>query len=174
MGDQGPLNVAPRGSRITRRRFGAGAAGAGLTGILGGVFAPTANAVDDDFPDPRGLPGTFALLSHGAAARGATVQTTLGDGHHIGLFVGRQLASIETHPIGLVPLGYHAAGSHHLPWDLIVGGSRLTTGSYLVLLEVFTPDGHPSGIPPTSTYAFLTIDANDRTSVRMVALRSLL
>jgi hypothetical protein len=163
-----------RGSWITRRQLGAGAAGAGVTGVLAALIPGSASAVDDDFPDPRGLPKTFALVTHGTVAGGATVQTDLSDGHHLGLFVGRQLSPAVTHPVGLVNLGYHAAGSHRLAWDLEVAGERLSAGSYLVLLEVFTSHGYPSGIPPTSTYAFLTIAGNGRTSVRMVPLKSLL
>ena len=93
---------------------------------------------------------------------------------YLGLFVGRQLSPTATHPVGLVDLGYQDAGSHRLAWNLEVAGERLAAGSYLVLLEVFTADGHPSGIPPTSTYAFLTITGNDRTSVRLVPLKTLL
>src|SRR6516164_8429258 len=160
--------VAPCGSSITRRQLGAGAAAAGVSGIVAALIPGSASAVDDDFPDPRGLPKTFVLITHGTVARGATVQTDLSDGHYLGLFVGRQLSPTATHPVGLVDLGYQDAGSHRLAWNLEVAGERLAAGSYLVLLEVFTADGHPSGIPPTSTYAFLTITGNDRTSVRLV------
>jgi hypothetical protein len=170
---RGP-SAAQRGSWITRRQLAAGAAGAGATGILAALIPDSASAVDDDFPDPRGLPKTFALITHGTVARGATVQTDLSDGHYLGLFVGRQLAPTVTHPVGLVDLGYHDAGRHRLAWNLEVAGKRLATGSYLVLLEVFTPHGYPSGIPPTSTYAFLTITGDGRTRVRLVPLKSLL
>jgi hypothetical protein len=170
---RGP-SAAHRGSWITRRQLSAGAAGAGVSAILAAVIPDSASAVDDDFPDPRGLPRTFALITHGTVARGATVQTDLSDGHYLGLFVGRQLSPTVTHPVGLVDLGYHGAGSHRLAWNLEVAGKRLATGSYLVLLEVFTPHGYPSGIPPTSTYAFLTITGDGRTGVRLVPLKSLL
>jgi hypothetical protein len=159
---------------MTRRQLGAGAAGAGITGILAALIPGSAAAVDDDFPDPRGLPKTFVLITHGTVERGATVQTDLSDGHYLGLFVGRQLSPTVTHPVGLVELGHHDAGSHELAWDLTVAGTRLAPGSYLVLLEVFTRHGYPSGIPPTSTYAFLTIAGDGRTSVRLVPLKSLL
>jgi hypothetical protein len=166
--------VAPCGSSITRRQLGAGAAAAGVSGIVAALIPGSASAVDDDFPDPRGLPKTFALITHGTVARGATVQTDLTDGHYLGLFVGRQLSPAMTHPVGLVELGYHDAGSHQLAWKLEVAGKRFAAGSYLVLLEDFTPHGYPSGIPPTSTYAFLTITGEGRTSVRLVPLKSLL
>src|SRR6516165_4128817 len=156
---RGP-SAARRGSWITRRQLAAGVAGAGVTGIFAALIPGSASAVDDDFPDPRGLPKSFALIAHGTVARGATVETDLSDGHYLGLFVGRQLSPTVTHPVGLVDLGYHDAGSHRLAWNLNVAGKPLAAGSYLVLLEVFTPHGYPSGIPPTSTYAFLTITGN--------------
>jgi hypothetical protein len=174
MDDARGSGAAERGSWITRRQLGAGAAGAGVTAILAALIPDSASAVDDDFPDPRGLPKTFALITHGTVARGATVQTDLSDGHYLGLFVGQQLSPTVTHPVGLVDLGYHDAGSHRLAWNLEIAGTRLAAGSYLVLLEVFTPHGYPSGIPPTSTYAFLTITGDGRTSVRLVPLKSLL
>jgi hypothetical protein len=167
-------SVTARGSWITRRQLGAGAAGAAVTAIAAALIPDSASAVDDDFPDPRGLPKTFELITHGTVARGATVQTDLSDGHYLGLFVGQQLSATMTHPVGLVDLGYHDAGSHRLAWNLEVAGTRLAAGSYLVLLEVFTPHGYPSGIPPTSTYAFLTITGDGRTGVRLVPLKSLL
>jgi hypothetical protein len=102
------------------------------------------------------------------------MQTDLSDGHYLGLFVGRQLSPTVTHPVGLVDLGYHDAGSQRLAWRLEVEGERLAAGSHLVLLEVFTRHGYPSGIPPTSTYASLTITDDGRTSVRLVPLKSLL
>jgi hypothetical protein len=139
--------AAPRGARITRRQLGAGAAGAGVAAILAALDPGSASAVDDDFPDPRGLPKTFSLIAHGTVARGATVETDLSDGHYLGLFVRRQLSPTVTHPVGLVDLGYHDAGSHRLAWNLKVAGKRLAAGSYLVPLEVFTPHGYPSGIP---------------------------
>ena len=174
MDDAKGSSAEPCGSRITRRQLGTGAAGAGVTAILAALIPDSASAVDDDFPDPRGLPRTFALTTHGTVARGATVQTDLTDGHYLGLFVGQQLSPTVTHPVGLVDLGYHDAGSHRLAWNLEIAGTRLGAGSYLVLLEVFTPHGYPSGIPPTSTYAFLTITGDRRTSVRLVPLKSLL
>jgi hypothetical protein len=174
MDDVRSSSAAPQSSRITRRQLGAGAAGAGVTGILAALLPGSASAVDDDFPDPRGLPKTFVLITHATVDRGATVETDLGDGHYLGLFVGRQLSTTMTHPVGLVDLGYHDAGPHKLAWNLNVAGQRLAAGSYLVLLEVFTHQGYPSGIPPTSTYAFLTITGDGRTSVRMVPLKSLL
>jgi hypothetical protein len=142
--------------------------------VLAALIPGSASADDDDFPDPRGLPRTFALTTHGTVADGATVETHLSDAHYLGLFVGRQLSPTMTHPVGLVDLGHHGPGSHQLAWNLEVEGERLAAGSYLVLLEVFTPHGYPSGIPPTSTYAFLTIAGDSRTSVRLVALKSLL
>jgi len=174
MDDVRGSSAAHRGSWITRRQLGAGAAGASVTAILAGLIPGSASAVDDDFPDPRGLPKTFVLITQGTVARGATVQTDLSDGHYLGLFVGQQVSPTVTHPVGLVNLGYHGAGSHRLPWNLEVAGKRLAAGTYLVLLEVFTPHGYPSGIPPTSTYAFLTITGNGRTGVRLVPLKSLL
>jgi hypothetical protein len=173
MDDARSRSALDRRSWITRRQLGAGAAAAGVTGILSALIPGSASAVDDDFPDPRGLPKTFTLITHGTVARGATVKTHLSDGHYLGLFVGRQLSPEVTHPVGLVHLGYHDAGSHQLAWNLEVAGERLAAGSYLVLLEVFTPHGYPSGIPPTSTYAFLTITGDGRTSVRLVPLKSL-
>jgi hypothetical protein len=167
-------SAARRGPWITRRQLGAGVAGVGVTGVLNALFPSLASAVDDDFPDPRGLPKTFVLITHGTVARGATVKTDLSDGHYLGLFVGRQLSPTVTHPVGLVRLGHHAAGSHRIAWNLEVEGERLGAGRYLVLLEVFSPHGYPSGIPPTSTYAFLTIAGDGRTGVRLVALKSLL
>jgi len=167
-------SVTAHGSWITRRQLGAGAAGAAVTAIASALIPDSASAVDDDFPDPRGLPKTFVLITHGTVARGATVQTDLSDGHYLGLFVGQQLSAAVTHPVGLVDLRYHDAGSHRLAWNLEVAGQHLAAGSYLVLLEVFTPHGYPSGIPPTSTYAFLTITGDGRTSVRLVPLKSLL
>jgi hypothetical protein len=159
---------------MTRRRLAAGVAGVSVAGALGAVNPGDAWAVDDDFPDPRGLPRTFALTTQGTLAQGATVQTDLSDPHYLGLFVGRQLSPSVTHPVGLVDLGHHDAGSHQIAWNLEVDGKPLEDGTYLVLLEVFTSRGYPSGIPPTSTYAFLTITGDGRTSVRLVPLKSLL
>ena len=59
------------------------------------------------------------------------------------------------------------AGTIQLSWNLTLNGMPLAPGTYLVLCELFEADGRPTGIPPASQYAQLTIDAYGQVSVSM-------
>lgn len=181
--------TVPRPSAIwyrinTRRGFLRAAAAAALaTGV---APAPAQALKEEPGPPPppppppppefprQGGPKTFTLTGAGTVNRGATVGTNLSQANYIGLVVGRQQSSAEVQLVGLVPLGHQKRGPHQLPWDLNVDGKRLGTGVYEVLLEIFTHDGRPTGIPPTPEYAFLTITKGGHVSVHMVSLKSLL
>ena len=148
-----------------------------LVGVLAtAVFGlpATAWAADPTGPAPLfGGPSVFSLAVTGKVSGWATVRTKLTAAHHLGLFVGRQVGDNAEQPLALVPLGLHTAGPHHIRWNLTVNHKPLAAGTYEVLLEILDGQGHPSGIPPSPTFAFLKISSSGHDSVRLqnLALR---
>ena len=141
-----------------------------LVGVLVAAFSlpATASAVDPTGPAPLfGGPSFFSLAVTGKVSGGASVGARLTAPHHLGLFVAREVTSNAEQPLALVSLGLQTAGPHQIRWSLTVHHRRLGAGTYEVLLEILDGRGHPSGIPPSPTFAFLRISSDGRDGVRL-------
>jgi hypothetical protein len=144
-------------------------ASACLAGLVTFALSAISSPALAYFHGARGMPdgpGFFSLSVTGSVKDGATVNTTLVQPLHIGLFV-----ETKSDGIGLVPLGAYTAGKHRTHWNLQVNGNLLAAGKYAVFLEIFDANDRPSGVPPSRFEAVLTISNNGRARVRMVTIK---
>ena len=115
-------------------------------------------------------PAAFTLSAAGTMAGGAHVRTTVKNAINVGLVVMDADAPL-TASVGVVPLGHVDPGARTLPWDLHVDGRTLAVGRYLVALEIFGPDNHPSGRAFPNP-ALLTISPDGHISAVMTSIAS--
>ena len=151
--------------------------GDGLVTVFYNVPPPTTQSSapsPSSFPKPTPTPGrqaggpsSYVLGVAGTTAGGANVKTTVKHALDVGLAVMVDDGDLAG-PVDLVRLGHVDPGDRTLPWDLHVAGRVLTSGRYVVALEIFGPDGKPSGraFPPP---ALLTITEDGHTSVVMTS-----
>jgi len=125
-------------------------------------------------PNAEGPKNFSALIVTGKVSDGAIVSMTIGSANSVGLVVTRHVGGNLVGVAGVVPLGLYRPGVHKVRWNLSVGGSPLSVGTYDVFLEVLDNQGHPSGLLPAHRYAHLTVSSSGGDAVQMKSLLSLL
>jgi hypothetical protein len=143
----------------TRRKAVVAAVGL-VVGLIVALAAPAWAA-----GPTSGGPSSYTLTVSGTTGAGATIVTTVQSFLAVGLVVSSDDTNLAA-PTAVVSLGQVNPGARRLSWNLKVNGQVLGAGRYIVALEIFTADGHPSGraFPPP---AVLTIGTDGHTSVVM-------
>jgi hypothetical protein len=90
----------------------------------------------------EGGPASFTLVARGTVSQGVTIKAVLKKPRTIGLVVFRQPKHTE---VGTVALGAFS-GRPAIHWNLQVHGKVLSSGSYVISLQVFAK-GKPANIP---------------------------